>query len=295
MSGGMPSTVQFQIPSIDGKSAFQPARLAQEEREKLYKVMNAPSDISGRSLLGKIALGLLVGAMMSLVLVLLMYVFGIAIGGGQTPLASAGLWAEHQTHPLAWLILLFGGFVVTFFGSMILLVMYSFFFSHKYIQTRKTIWLLLLINTILFVMMMVFFVVFQGRGAEVILFSLYVALAVFISFSQMEIVVNPNYSSSALAGATIGMALSLIVLWGIWNGLASPVDPTKPYMLVWMSTLIVFPLMIFGQGVWEIIYYKIYENGSNPFYVPSQAELDTATILENQKKEAENEAISVEF
>lgn len=77
---GTPSTVQFQIPSIDGKgTAFQPARLAQEERERLYKVMNAPSDISGWSLLGKLALGLLVGAMMSLVLVLLMYVFGIAI------------------------------------------------------------------------------------------------------------------------------------------------------------------------------------------------------------------------
>lgn len=137
---GTPSTVQFQIPSIDGKGpAFQPAQLAQDAREKLYKVMNAPSDISGWSLLGKIALGLLVGAMMSLVLVLLMYVFGIAIGGNQLPAVAAGIGAEKETHPLAWLILLFGGFVVSFFGSMILLMIYAMFFSDKYRQTRKTI------------------------------------------------------------------------------------------------------------------------------------------------------------
>lgn len=86
-----PSTIQFQIPSIDGKASFQPAQMMKEEREKLYKVMNAPSDISGWSLLGKMLLGLLVGAMMSLVLVLLMYVFGIAIGGGQEAVAGTGL------------------------------------------------------------------------------------------------------------------------------------------------------------------------------------------------------------
>lgn len=289
------TSVQFEIPSIDGKATFHPARLAQQERERLYKVINAPSDISGRSLLGKIALGLLVGAMMSLVLVLLMYVFGIAIGGGQSAFAGAGFGAQQQTHPLAWLILLFGWFVVTFFWSMILLFMYSMFFSHKYLHTRKTVWLLLLINTILFIMMMVFFVVFQGKGVEVLLFGLYVVLALFISFAQMEIVVNPNYSASALAGSTIWMVLSLIVFWVIWNALVSPIDISRPYMLVWMSTLIVFPLMIFGQWIWEIIYYKIYENGSNPFYIPSQAELDTDTLLENQKKEQEKETISVDF
>lgn len=70
------TTMQFSIPSIDGKSVpFQPYRAAQEERDKIYKLLNAPMDISGWGLLGKIAGGALVGAMMSVVLVLLMYAF----------------------------------------------------------------------------------------------------------------------------------------------------------------------------------------------------------------------------
>lgn len=142
---------------------------------------------------------------------------------------------------------------------------------------------------------MVFFVVFQGGSRDVLLFALYVALALFISFSQIEIVVNPNYASSALAGATIGMAMSLVVLGLMRKAFYSEVEISSTYMLVWITTLVVFPLMIFGQGIWEIIYYKIYENGSNPFYLPSQAELDTQTILENQKKAMEKESVPVEF
>ena len=36
--------------------------------------------------------------------------------------------------------------------------------------------------------------------AEVVLFALYLCLSLFLSFSQMEFVVNPNYSASSLIG-----------------------------------------------------------------------------------------------
>lgn len=219
----------------------------------------------------------------------------MAVGTG-TPLNGSGVGITQEIHPLAWLILLFGGFVVTFFGSLLVLVFYSMFFSNKYTQIRKTTGLLLLTNTILFVMMMVFFVVFQKlSGSEVVLFALYVSIAVFLSFSQIEFVVNPNYASSALSGSTIGFALALIVMGVLWLGAQASVDHSAPYMLVWMSTLIVFPLMIFGQGMRDIVYYKIYETGANPFYIPSPAELDTKTLLENQKQEAEKESVPVEI
>ncbi len=35
--------------------------------------------------------------------------------------------------------------------------------------------------------------------------------------------------------------------------------------------------------------------GANPFYLPSQAELDTQTIIENQQKEAAAERVNVDF
>lgn len=39
----------------------------------------------------------------------------------------------------------------------------------------------------------------------------------------------------------------------------------------------------------------MYENGANPFYLTSQAELDTETILENQQQELANENINVDI
>ena len=62
-------------------------------------------------------------------------------------------------------------------------------------------------------MMSGLFVIFQDMSsAPALLFAFYVCFALFLSFAQMEFVVNPNYSASSLAGCTIGFMISLIVL-----------------------------------------------------------------------------------
>ena len=286
--------MQFEIPWIDGgKMNFRPQNIAQEERSKLDKIINTPSNISGRSLIGKTLLGVVVGAMMSIILLVVMSAFGVAV---KTDTVSTGVAMTAEAHPLAWLILLFLGFMITFFGSQILVLLYWVFFSQKYIHQWKVSGLLLLTNGILFAIMMGLFVILKDTaGADVVLFALYVAIAVFISFCQIEFAVNPNYAASSLAGCTVGLAVALVVLGIIWKGTFGSVDVSARYMLAYQSTLVVFPIMIFGQGLWEIIYHKIYETWANPFYLPSQAELDTQTILENQKQAAEKETINVDF
>lgn len=62
-----------------------------------------------------------------------------------------------------------------------------------------------------------------------------------------------------------------------------------------LTPLLSFPLMILGQGLWEIIYAKMYENGANPFYLTSRAELDTQTLLEHQQEEQVQESVNVEL
>lgn len=61
-----------------------------------------------------------------------------------------------------------------------------------------------------------------------------------------------------------------------------------------LTPLLSFPLMIIGQGLWEIVYAKIYENGANPFYLVSRAELDTQTLLEHQQDEQAQETVNVD-
>ena len=100
---------------------FRPQNIAQEERSKLDKIINTPSNISGRSLLGKTLLGVVVGAMMSIILLVVMSAFGVAV---KTDTVSTGVAMTAEAHALAWLILLFLGFMITFFGSHILVLLY---------------------------------------------------------------------------------------------------------------------------------------------------------------------------
>lgn len=280
------------LPSLDGKTNGLSAQMiSQEQRAKLDKIINAPTSIGGRSLLGKMLLGLIVGAIMSVALFFIMSLFGLTLQGSAT--MGSGVGMSSNVHPLAWLILLFLGLVVTVGGNQILLFIFGALYSEKYRQKEKTSGLLLLSNTILFAMMIPLFLVFQDAAPA--LFAFYVSLAVFLSFAQMEFVVNPNYSASALAGSMIGFMVSLIVLGVLWKNLSNAVESSSQFVIVFVASLVSFPLMIFCQGLWEIVYYKMYEIWANPFYLPSQAELDTQTIIENQQKEAASERVNVDF
>ena len=81
----------------------------------------------------------------------------------------------------------------------------------------------------------------------------------------------------------------------MWKASFNTVESSSQYTVVLIASLVSFPLMIFGEGLWEIVYSRIYEMGANPFYLPSQAELDTQTIIENQQKEAAAERVNVDF
>lgn len=48
------------LPTLDGKNGISAQMITQEQRAKLDKIINAPSSISGRSLIGKVILGLVI-------------------------------------------------------------------------------------------------------------------------------------------------------------------------------------------------------------------------------------------
>lgn len=291
-----PTSISFTIPSIDGWMVpTHPDDFSRQQRQKLDRLVNAPSSLSWWALLGKIALGLMIWALMA---VLLFVLFG-AVGSlmGTSIPETTGLGAIAHQHELSRLINLFLGFLVSFVGNLLLVTAYGFFFSQKYLQIWKTIWLLLLTNAILSAGMVALFLIFQStQNAPVILFVLYVALSLFLSFSQIEFVVNPNYSASALMGNALGLCIVFIVLWGFGSSsLTTNVNTNDAQKLMLLTPLLSFPLMIFGQGLREIVYAKMYENGANPFYLASKAELDTQTLLEHQQEERSQESVNVEL
>lgn len=100
------------LPTLDGRPNAASAQLiTQEQRAKLDKIINAPSTIGGWSLLGKMMLGVIVGAIMSVALFFIMSLFGLTLQGSANMASGVGM--SSSVHPLAWLILLFLGLIVT--------------------------------------------------------------------------------------------------------------------------------------------------------------------------------------
>ena len=77
-----------------------------------------------------------------------------------------------------------------------------------------------------------------------------------------------------------------MVKW--WN---NPQDVIMPTII---SSVITYSVMILGAWIWDALYYKFYEWGNNPFYLPSLNELREERQKEENKKEKEDEDVNVE-
>ena len=62
-----------------------------------------------------------------------------------------------------------------------------------------------------------------------------------------------------------------------------------------LPVILAYTLMIFWAWIRDAIYYKFYEWGNNPFYLPSINELREERQKEEKEKEKEEEEVNVEM
>jgi hypothetical protein len=289
------ASVSFNITWIDGGlNPINPNEFVKKERKKIDRIINAPVWIWWWELLWKILIGVVIWALMAVLLFVLFWMVWSLVWWWISD--AQWLWLDNKEHQLAWVINLFLWFVVSFLWNMLLLLAYTFFFSNKYPQVWKTVWILLLTNIILSWGMAALFVAFKDKTwASTVLFVLFVCLSVFLSFCQIEFWVNPNYASSSMMWNVLGLCVTLTVLWSMLVPKLTSVADTWIQQLMLLTPVLSFPIMIFWQWVWDVIYAKLYELWSNPFYLPSPAELDTETLLEQQRMESKQEEVTVDL
>jgi len=248
------------------------------------KLNSEPNNLNGWQLLGKMAIGLVVGVLIAVLLFVVLSFVG-------TMFSEAIQWgAWFQSNPLLWIIVLFIGFLSSFIGNMIVAGAYSLFYSKKYYNSSKMFGFLLLTNAILFVILAPIYIVF-AKNIEILFLILgfHVMFSVFVSASQMDFLANPNYSGSALIGNVFGFAMSFLVYSIIYKTAKVSSVSNQTYFFMLFPSIIAFTLVPFFAGLWEKIYYKFYEMGSNAFYIPSLSEVTTDDATEQSKEEQEEE------
>lgn len=236
-----------------------------------------PNNLTGWQLLGKVAIGLVLWGIISVLLFVVISFVGTMF-----------VEALNQTtdfispNPLLPLILLFIGFLSTFIGNMSVAGVYNLFFGQKYYDSSKMFGFLLLTNGLLFFILAPIYLVFS-KNIETLFFILgfHVLFSVFVSANQIEFLANPNYSGSALMGNTVGFAIAILIYSLFYKTSGTTSVQTKMYLFMLLPSVLAYTLIPLGAGIWEKVYYKFYEMWNNAFYIPSISEVVAEQVEEN--------------
>ena len=230
-------------------------------------VLNEPGNLSGRELFAKMGIGLIIGGIIAGLLFVVMTFVGSMFTSAMTQQGAKG-----TLNPMISIILLFIGFLSTFIGNISVAGIYNLFYGKKYHEGGKTFGLLLLTNGLLFFILAPLYFIFGNQVESLfILLGFHTIFSIFVSACQIEFSANPNYSGSALMGNIIGFAGSFLVYSFLYQGVAAN-GANQTYLLVLIPSILGYSLIPFGAGLWEKIYYKLYEMGNNPFYLSGKEE-----------------------
>lgn len=227
-----------------------------------------PSNLSWRQVLWKTLIGLIIGWIISAILfITLSFAWTMFVNAFQ----QTGEMV--RANPILPFLLLFIWFLWTFIWNIWVAWAYNLFFSKKYYDISKMFWLLLLTNWILFFILAPIYIVFSNQVDTLFLILwFHVFFSVFVSANQIEFLSNPNYSASALMGNVLWFALSILVYSIVWKSWWDDSIQNKVYLLMLIPAIVGYALIPFGSGIREKIYYKIYENWTNPLFISSTQE-----------------------
>lgn len=227
-------------------------------------------------------LGLIIGILISfIVFIMLILVWWIV----NEAIATSLLWTT-QVNPLLPLILVIIAFLWTFLWSITMAFTYNMLYPEKYYDMSKMFSLIFFANIIAFVFFMWLYLLFAwGINELFFVLALHIMFTVFLTFSLIEISSNPNYAAVHILWAAIGLIIA-IVIFGIVYKMIDVTVWSSAHIMLALPPVIIYASLPFWHWLREKIYYKLYSNWANFFYIPSLSE-----VLVD---EAESEEVQVE-
>lgn len=240
---------------------------------------NAPNDVTAWSFFGKIILGAIVWVCVAALLFATL---------------SALWWLtssdDNSLNSIIWVLLPVVGFVVGFVWNLALALLYNIFFSKRYYSFSKMAGLIFTSSLIIFIFFFVPYLLYMDNMTTLYTMLWFqIIFELFIAKNLIDFLSQPNYSASSLMWNTLWAVLSVVVHLVIvsvsWFNI----------LLIIASSVIAYIMTALGSGLWDAIYYKFYEWGNNPFYLPSLNELREERRKEEEKKAKEEEDVNVDM
>ena len=243
---------------------------------------NTPNDVSIGSFWGKVFIWWIVWICVAALL------FGTLSAIGWITTSNDG-----SANPMLKILLPIIWFVVSFVWNLALAGLYNIFFSRRYYNFGKMFGLIFASSLILFVFFFAIYSLFSSMSDLYRILWFQIIFGLYVALNLIDFLSQPNYSASSMMWNTLWCVLAVIAYLLIIQ-LGSG-DVSKMLIPIIISSVAVYAITVFGAGIWDAIYYKFYEWGSNPFYLPSLNELREERQKEETKKEKENEEVNVEM
>ncbi len=241
------------------------------EAEKVIVLGSEPTSFTWWQILWKTGLGLGIGVVIGfLIFIILIMVSGIL----DPVLQNNGLTAGQALNPLIPLIFVIIAFITTFIGNVLLWGVYNLFYSTKYYDLGKMFSMSLLSNVLIFFVFTPLYLLFYNNinGLFTVL-GFHILFAIFACYTHVEILTNPNYSSSHLIGSTIWVSVSALIFLVLVKTGTNAEWATPKQLLILLPSVIWYVIIPFFHDLWEKIYYKFYENGNDFLYLPTLQEI----------------------
>ena len=270
----------WEIPPIGGTQISVDTQKIIKETPKPDVAMfdNAPNDVSIGSFFWRIFLAIIVWVCVAALL------FGtFALWW----LGSSDAW---NLNSMLWILLPVMWFVACFVWNIALAWLYNLFFSKRYYNFSKMVGLIfvssLLILPLFIIISAIYKHVFHAdMDTLYFILKLQIIFSLFVSVNLIDFLSQPNYSASSLMWNIMWLALATIVALLIsWNTI-----------LITVSAIATYTCMVIWSVIWDAVYYKFYERGNNPFYLPSLNELREERKKEEVKKKEEEEEVNVDI
>jgi hypothetical protein len=237
-----------------------------------------PNYNSWWEVLAKLAIGLWVGIVIAFLVFIILYMVNSMMT--QALSNNTGTTGATTVNPLIPLILLVIAFIATFIGNVMLAWVYNLFYSTKYYDLWKMFSNGLLSNVIIFFAFIPLYLIYYNSINNLfIVLWFHIIFAIFTCYTHVEIMTNPNYSSSHLIGTTIWVAISAMLFIVIQNVFE---EKDKNWYILLIPPFIGYICIPFFHALWEKIYYKFYENGNDFLYLPTLQEINIQDKMTNQ-------------
>ncbi|MDR0607131.1 MAG: hypothetical protein LBG52_01985 [Candidatus Peribacteria bacterium] len=247
---------------------------------------NAPNEVSLGGFFGKVFIGLVVGICIAIIFFAMLAAISGLIGGGEAGAPSA----------ILGVLLASIGFIAGMLGNMGLALLYNLFFSKRYYTLGKMMGLIFMSSMVIFILMIPLYFFFQQDiGTAFTLFGIQIIFSFFITSNLIEFLAQPNYAASSMLGNLFGFMLSIMIYLQLVMGIPQGEVVDKLFLFMIVPPVVGYAIIIAGLGIWDAIYYKLFEWGNNPFYLRSLSELREERQEEEMKKQKENENINVEM